>query len=90
MANWEKLDKELDEVLTKMSLEDWKDWDSKREAIKVAREMDLLLKSKLFSAKMNAEKYREEISIPQMNIRVLMSIKLITTLRSEDSFAMAA
>lgn len=52
MANWNKLNKELDEVLNSMSSEDWQSWAKTREQKKVMRKCELLLKAKLQEEKL--------------------------------------
>ena len=47
MAKWDKLNSELDTVLNSMTSEDWYVWSSNREAKKVMRQFEMILKRKM-------------------------------------------
>jgi hypothetical protein len=52
MANWNKLNEQFDNLLDSMSQEDWQSWADNREAKKVMRNYEMLLKAKLQEEKL--------------------------------------
>jgi hypothetical protein len=47
MAKWDKLNSELDTVLNSMTSDDWDSWASNREAKKIMRQFEMMLKRKM-------------------------------------------
>ena len=47
MANWDKLNKEFDQLLDNMSAEDWNTWAANKESRKAMRRLEMELKAKL-------------------------------------------
>lgn len=47
MAKWDKLNSELDAVLNSMTSEDWNSWATDREAKKIMRQLEMVLKRKM-------------------------------------------
>ncbi len=96
MANWEKLNSELDSILESMSPADWIEWSSNREAKKRMRQFELFLKRKMKEESL----YLSEIKGGQINSYSLKdifeSISVITlnenspTSSDNTSYALAA
>ena len=53
MANWDKLNKEFDQLLDNMSAEDWNTWAANKESRKAMRRLEMELKAKLQMEKIN-------------------------------------
>lgn len=52
MANWNKLNKQFDDILDSMSSEDWQSWAKSRDQKKAMRTCEMLLKAKLQEEKL--------------------------------------
>ena len=52
MANWEKLNEEMDNLLDSFQDSDWENWDSNRIARKSMRRLELKLKAKIIEEKL--------------------------------------
>lgn len=95
MANWNKLNNELDEVLESMTPEDWQEWYAKKQALKVAREAEYLLKSRICSARLTVQQLELGVTsdftiVPKVLGLNNANFKITSLVVSEDSFAMAA
>ncbi len=53
MKKWEKLNREFDEVLDKLTQSDWENWYNSKESKKEMKRLTLLLKAKLQEEKLS-------------------------------------
>jgi hypothetical protein len=98
MANWDKLNSELDSVLDSMTSEDWSSWYSNRESQKRMRQYEMVLKRRmkeesiLLSEIKGSQSHSENINSLQFGINMLIPCNLNDLVNTADntSYALAA
>ena len=94
MANWEKLNKEFDDLIDNMSQEDWKHWDANRAARRELRKANVLIKAKIRERLMNFEEFvgqsLETGTIPKSPTAIHSMMICMEIEPGESTHAMAA
>jgi hypothetical protein len=96
MANWEKLNTELDSILDSMSPVDWTEWSSNRESKKRMRQYELFLKRKMKEESLFLSEIKGSQIISVSLKDIFKSISVITlnenptTSSDNTSYALAA
>lgn len=96
MANWDKLNKQFDDLIDKMSHEDWVLWAENKESRKEMRRMEILLKQKLQEEKIYLSS-REGITIfSEISVSTGFSVERLLcdvadkSLAGENNYSLAA
>ena len=63
MANWDKLNKEFSDLMDSFTDSDWENWERNRRARKALRRMELLLKAKIQSEKLNITNGKDNVQV---------------------------
>jgi hypothetical protein len=96
MANWEKLNTELDSILDSMSPVDWTEWSYNRESKKRMRQYELFLKRKMKEESLFLSEIKgcQIISVSLKDIFKSISVITLnenpTTSSDNTSYALAA
>ena len=96
MANWDKLNKQFDELIDNLSAEDWRIWAENRESRKAMRRLEMNMKAKLQEEKIylsNREgvsfisNTSESTDFSQDNI---LNTSFVLACAGENNYALAA
>ena len=96
MANWDKLNRQFDELIDKMSAEDWIFWAENKEQRKVMRRLEMQLKAKLQEEKIYLSN-REGVSFvsnisesSDFSLDNILNTSVVKPLAGETNYAQAA
>jgi len=98
MANWEKLNKEFDQVFNSLQDLDWEQWDSVRASCKEMRRLELLLKTKIQQEKIKFSQLSSELNeiinqsayVSEQNITTSCVSNTPIEVAGENNYALAA
>lgn len=98
MANWEKLNKEFDQVFNSLQDLDWEQWDSVRASRKEMRRLELLLKAKIQEEKIKFSQLSSELNeiinqsayVSEQNITTSCVSNTSIEVAGENNYALAA